>query len=69
MTKRREDYSRIELELDEAQEILVRVFMFEGALSERERMTADLEGLAKTKTVLTVEEVQELISGKDIVNE
>jgi hypothetical protein len=69
MTKRREDYSQIELELDEAQEILVRVFMFEGALRERERMAADLEEIAKTKTALTVEEVRELISGKEIVSE
>lgn len=69
MTKRREDYSELELKLDEAQEVLVRVFLFEGALRERERMAADLEELAKTKKTLTIEEVQELISGKEIVSE
>lgn len=69
MGKSREDYSELELELDEAQEVLVRVFLFEGALRERERMTADLDELAKTKTALTIEEIRELISGKDIVSE
>jgi hypothetical protein len=66
MTNDQDDYEQIELSLDEAQEVLVRVFLFEGALRERERMTEDLNELSRTKTSLTIEEVQELISGKEI---
>lgn len=39
----RDEYENIELELTEAQELMVKVFMFDGALQERERIRAWVE--------------------------
>ena len=76
MAKRREDYSKIELELDEAQEVLVRVFMFEGALSERERIEADIKEIAKKRhaaaesdnypKTLTFDEILAIVNGVEL---
>ena len=76
MTKRREDYSKIELELDEAQEVLVRVFLFEGALSERERIEADIKAVVEKRQAaaggdnysktMTFDEILEVVNGVEL---
>ena len=69
-------YPEVQLELDDSQEAIVKIFMFEGALRERERIDADVKEVFKKRQeaaggssfskTLTFDEVLQIVNGVEL---